>query len=89
MTPANAFAPGSPAGGAPSFQNMTLPPLQLSNTANSRSGDISAAFRNDSSGFTVNYGNGNSGGGVASDVKTQLLVAAIVGGAIWAFKKYK
>lgn len=64
---------------------MEMPPLNLASTATS--GPINQSMAFDSSGFVVNYGNGNGTGGTSSisqDVKSQLIVAAIVGGvALW------
>lgn len=69
---------------------MTLPPLQFSNTSSAKTGDLASSFGNDASGFSVNYGNGVSqGGGMGQDIKTQLIVAAVVAlVAIWFKKKF-
>lgn len=67
---------------------MTLPPLQFSSSSSAKTGDLASSFGNDASGFSVNYGNGVSqGGSLTQDIKTQLIVAAIVGLAVYLWKK--
>jgi len=83
-----AFAPGSPAGGPSIAQGkkMTLPPLQFSSTAASRSGDMGQTMAFDSSGFSVNYGNGVSQGGSLPAVNPLVIGAVVLMGALWIKK---
>ena len=75
-------------GGCPMDTHMNLPPLSFTNTSASKTGDLASSFGNDASGFSVNYGNGVSqGGSLTQDIKTQLIVAAIVGLAVYLWKK--
>lgn len=85
MTPANAFAPGSPAGAAGIATRAAagLPPLAVSSSA--RSGDISSMFSYGGDGFNVNYGNGVSQGGLA--LPRWFWIAALVAGVV-VWKRY-
>jgi hypothetical protein len=65
---------------------MVLPPLQFSSTAASRSGDTSTAQNADSSGFSVNYGNGVSQGGSLPSVNPWIIGAVVLLGALWIKK---
>lgn len=87
MTPANAFAPGSPAGGAgvATAAMAGLPPLTFSSTAASKSGDIWSNFNYGGDGFNVNYGNGVSQGGIS--IPTWVWLVAAVAGVV-AWKKF-
>lgn len=49
----------------------------VNNTQSSKSGDITAAFRNDASGFTVNQG------GMSSKQLLMLAAAVLVGALLW------
>ena len=86
-TPANAFAPGSPAGGASiaTAARMQLPPLNLNLTAASRSGDIANTVGYSGDGFNVNFGDGVQQGGLS--VPSWVWLAAIVAGVI-AWKRF-
>lgn len=68
---------------------MNLPPLQFSSPSSATTGPLTSSFDNDASGFSVNYGNGVSqGGSLGQDIKTQLIVAAVVAlVALWFKKK--
>ena len=67
---------------------MTLPPLQFSNTAASRadSGALTASAMFDSSGFSVNYGNGVSQGNSTGPISPLLIGAALLGLIVWKKK---
>ena len=68
---------------------MEMPPLNLSSTATSKSGDLSSVFNSDHSGWAVNFGNGVSqGAGTAGagQVKPWMIGAAILG-AVILYKK--
>ncbi|MCZ2495731.1 hypothetical protein GN316_03070 [Xylophilus sp. Kf1] len=86
-TPANAFAPGSPAGGSGVAQAAMagMPPLNLNLTAASRSGDVVSTVGYSGDGFNVNYGNGVSQGGLS--VPTWVWLAAAVAGVV-AWKRF-
>lgn len=73
-TPATAFAPGSPAGGMPSFQS----------SSSAKSGDATQTGVIDHSGFTVNYGSGVLQGGAMSP--WVLAGLALVGVFLWKKK---
>jgi hypothetical protein len=93
MTPATAFAPGSPAarksivddaiGAAMGGMGISVPGFTSSSSA--QSGDIFSGTRSTGDGFNVNFGNGVSQGG-AIPVWVWAVVAAGVG--LWAWKKY-
>jgi hypothetical protein len=75
MTPATAFAPGSPAGGLPSFETS------------SRSGDIGQTLGFDNSGFNVNFGTSLGQGGAAAAVPWWVWAGVLLGGLLWIKKK--
>lgn len=88
MQPAQAFAPGSPAGGAGIAQlaakggGMSIPPLNF--TSSSSSGDIGQTFGTDSSGWSVNIGGANLGTGANAGL--WLAAALVVGFVLWRKK---
>jgi len=65
---------------------MTLPPLQFSSSSSAKSGDIGQTMAFDSSGMTVNYGNGVSQGGQLPAINPLIIGAALVGLIVWKKK---
>ncbi|MBB1073639.1 hypothetical protein HUU62_04350 [Rhodoferax sp. 4810] len=65
-----------------------LPPLNLNFGSRAESGDISTPMAWDSSGFSVNYGNGVSQGGAAAALPAWVWPAALVLGVV-LWKKTK
>jgi hypothetical protein len=93
MTPATAFAPGSPAAGggiasgamtaALGAGGISVPGL----TSSSSSGDIGQTFGTDNSGFNVNFGTSFGQGGAAAIVPWWVWAGALVGGLLWIKRK--
>ena len=67
---------------------MTLPPLQFqtSSAARGDSGALNASTGFDSSGFSVNFGNGVSQGNSTGPVSPLLIGAALIGLMLWKKK---
>lgn len=93
MTPALAFAPGSPAAGggiASGAMNAALGAGGISVpglTSSSSSGDIGQTFGTDNSGFSVNYGVSLGQGGAGVAVPWWVWAGVIVGGLLWIKKR--
>lgn len=90
MQPAQAFAPGSPAGGSgiasqalaalPGLGGVSVPGF----TSSSSSGDIGQTFGTDSSGWSVNIGGANLGTGANAGL--WIAAALVIGVMLWRKK---
>lgn len=93
MTPATAFAPGSPnagsvvdkalAGKLPGIGTLSMP--GFNGSATSTSGDAMQGGSSTGDGFNVNFGNGVSQGGAIPGY-VWIVAAAAVG--LWAWKRF-
>lgn len=66
---------------------MDMPPLNLNQRSDAKTGDLMSSFGSDHSGFAVNFGNGVSqGAGGASSNQMVLIIAAVAGYMLWRRK---
>ena len=65
---------------------MAIPSLKLSLSSSAKSGDASSPFTGDSSGFSVNFGNGVQQGNSTPQLSPLMIGMIVLGAVLW--KKY-